>query len=49
MLVDRIYSFSMYHFNVNYGKFVMTFIDIGFMGIPKCHWMFIVVNLVKQI
>ena len=33
------------------GKFVMTFIDtgeIGCMSIPKCHWLVIVVNLVKQ-
>ena len=39
-------------FNVYFGKFVMTFIDIGEIGctgIPKCHWMVIVVNLVKQI
>ena len=38
-------------FNVHFGKFVMTFIDIGEIGcmsIPKCHWMVIVVNLVKQ-
>ena len=35
-----------------HGKFVMPFIDIGVtdcMIIPKCHWMVIVVNLVKQI
>ena len=39
-------------FNVYFVKFVMTFIDIGEIGcinIPKCHWMVIVVNLVKQI
>ena len=38
-------------FNVYFGKFVMTFIDIGNIGcmsISKCHWMVIVVNLVKQ-
>ena len=37
-------------FNVYFGKFVMTFIDIGEMGcmsIPKCHWMVIVVNFVQ--
>ena len=54
-LVGRIYGFSMYCkrylFNVYFGKLVMTFIDIGeigFMSISKCHWMVIVVNLVKQ-
>ena len=39
-------------FNVYFGKFVMTFIDIGEIGcisIAKCHWMVIVVNLVKNI
>ena len=39
-------------FNVYFGKFWMTFIDIGekigCMSIPKCHWMVIVVNLVKH-
>ena len=38
-------------FNVSFGKFVMTFIhiaEIGCMIIPKCQWMVIVVNLVKQ-
>ena len=38
-------------FNVYFGKSVKTFIDIGenaCMSIPKCHWMVIVVNLVKQ-
>ena len=33
-----------------FGKFVMTFIDIGeidCMSTPKCHWMVVVVNLVK--
>ena len=38
-------------FNVHFGKFVMTFIDIGEIGcmiIPKCHWMVIMVNVVKR-
>ena len=38
-------------FNVYFGKFVITFIDIGGIGcmsIPKCHWMVIVINLIKQ-
>ena len=38
-------------FNVYFGKFVMIFIDIGEIGctnILKCHWLVIVVNLVKQ-
>ena len=38
-------------FNVYFGKFGMTFIDIGeigYMSIPKCYWMVIMVNLVKQ-
>ena len=37
--------------NVYFGKIVMSFIDIGendCMSVPKCHWMVIVVNLVKQ-
>ena len=37
--------------NVYFGKFVITFIDIGeivCMSKPKYHWMVIVVNLVKQ-
>ena len=34
-------------FNAYFGKFAMTFIEIGCMNIPKCHWMVIVVNLVK--
>ena len=52
-LVGRSYVFSLYStilFNVYYGKFVMTFIHIGendCMSMPKCHWMVIVVNLVK--
>ena len=39
-------------FNVYFGTFVMTFSsigEIGCMSIGKCHWMVIVVNLVKQI
>ena len=38
-------------FNVYFGEFVMTCIDIGEIGckgIPKCLWMVIVVHLVKQ-
>ena len=38
-------------FNVYFGKFVVTFIYIGEIGCiskPKCHWLVIVVNLVKQ-
>ena len=38
-------------FIMYFGIFVMTFIDngeIGCMSIPKCHWMVIVLNLVKQ-
>ena len=38
-------------FNVYFGKFVMTFIDIGeidCMSLHKGNWMVIVVNLVKQ-
>ena len=38
-------------FNVYFGKFVMTCIDIGEIGcmsIPQCLWIVIVVNLVKQ-
>ena len=38
-------------FNKYFGKSVKTFIDIGenvCMSILKCHWMVIVVNLVKQ-
>ena len=40
-----------YFFNVYFGKFVITFIDIvetGCTSIPKCNWMAIVVNLDKQ-
>ena len=54
-LVGRIYVFMYcmhYLFNVHFGTFVMTFIDIGEIGcmiIPKCHWVVIVGNLVKQI
>ena len=55
-LVGRIYVF--YAFQAIsclmrfFGKFVMTFIDIGEIGcmdLPKCHWVVIVVNLVKHI
>ena len=38
-------------FDVHFGKFVMTFIDIreiGGLGKPEYHWIVIVVNLVKQ-
>ena len=55
-LVGRIYGFQCIVctilLNVYFGKFVMTFIDIGEIGctsIAKCHWMVVVVNLVKQI
>ena len=37
-------------FNVYFDKFVISFIDIGEIGcvsMPKCHWMVIVVNLLK--
>ena len=53
--VGRIYVFlyiiCTILFNVYFGKLVMTFIDIGEIGcmsIPECHWMVIVVNMVKQ-
>ena len=54
-LDGRINGFPMYcvHYfvYVYFGKFVMTFIDIGEIGcmsIPKCRWMVIMVNLFKQ-
>ena len=55
-LVGRMYGFSincMYHlFYVHFWIFVMSFFDIGeidCMSIAKCHWVVIVVNLVKHI
>ena len=53
-LVGRIYVFLRIVctiLNVYFGKFVMTFIDIGEIGcisILEYHWMVIVVNLVRQ-
>ena len=45
-LVGRIYVFNVY-----FGKFVITFIEIGEIGcmsIPKCHLIMIAVNRAKQ-
>ena len=39
-------------FNVHFGRFVVTFIDIGeigWMSIPKCHWILTMENLVKEL
>ena len=54
-LVGRIYAFQCIVctilFDVYFGKSVRRFIDIGEIGCmdtPKCNWMVIVVNLVKQ-